>query len=541
MKILVINGSPKGEKSNTYRLTKSFVEGIKTSNLSDIEIKEINVNRLKIESCKGCFACWNKTPGKCCISDDMQHVIENLLWADITLWSFPLYYFGVPGNLKNLIDRQLPMSLPFMNERNDGIGNGSHPSRYDMSAKKTVIISTCGFYTSQGNYDSVLSMFDHMCGKDNYTSILCGQGELFRVKELSNRIDEYLNIVKTAGKEYIEGNISEETKLNLSQLLYPKDIFEKMADASWGIEKSSGEKTDKSLIFTKQMAALYNPMSYNGKDILIDMYYTDINKKYRITLGKNESTVQENPEGDCTTVIETPFNVWCSIAKGEISGEEAMMNQMYKVKGDFNTMLNWDKYFGSSDIKQKDSRESYTELKPTNMNIMLIPWITFWTSGAINSFWGSIISIAVCTIIPLLFFKNRKTIFDIISNIFVTAISLSTIIGIPTFYTIPSSYLIFGLIWFISGLLPIPLTAHYSMNDYSGKKSLENPIFIKTNRILTIMWGILYIITPIWTYIIMQTDFSAFTGIINSVIPLFMGIFTVWFQKWYPAKVARGK
>ncbi len=79
------------------------------------------------------------------------------------------------------------------------------------------------------------------------------------------------------------------------------------------------------------------------------------------------------------------------------------------------------------------------------------------------------------------------------------------------------------------------------MNDYSGKKSLENPIFIKTNRILTIMWGILYIITPIWTYIIMQTDFSAFTGIINSVIPLFMGIFTVWFQKWYPAKVARGK
>ncbi|MEE0929390.1 MAG: NAD(P)H-dependent oxidoreductase [Acutalibacteraceae bacterium] len=61
------------------------------------------------------------------------------MWADITIWSFPLYYFGVPGKLKNLIDRQLPMSLPFMENRNDGIGNGSHLSRYNMSGKKLLL------------------------------------------------------------------------------------------------------------------------------------------------------------------------------------------------------------------------------------------------------------------------------------------------------------------------------------------------------------------------------------------------------------------
>lgn len=38
----------------------------------------------------------------------MQTVIEKLMESNLILWSFPLYYFNVPGILKNLIDRQLP-------------------------------------------------------------------------------------------------------------------------------------------------------------------------------------------------------------------------------------------------------------------------------------------------------------------------------------------------------------------------------------------------------------------------------------------------
>lgn len=74
----------------------------------------------------------------------------------------------------------------------------------------------------------------------------------------------------------------------------------------------------------------------------------------------------------------------------------------------------------------------------------------------------------------------------------------------------------------------------------SSDKALNNPLFMKTNWILTLMWGILYLLTPIWTYLIMGTSVSSLTGAINSVLPALMGIFTAWFQKWYPAKVARG-
>ncbi len=541
MNVLVINGSPKGRASNTYRLTKAFTDGLKAANPT-AEICEIDVNKLDIKGCKGCFACWNKTPGKCCIADDMQSVLEKLLWADVTVWSFPLYYFSVPSRLKALIDRQLPMSLPFMCDREDGAGNGSHPARYNMEGKRHVIISTCGFYTAEGNYDSVLSMFDHMCGKGNYTEILCGQGELFRVKELSARTDEYLEFVRTAGKEYAECGISDKTRKNLSQLLYPKDVFEKMADASWGVDQNGTEKEDETFVFTKQMAALYNKKSYKGKDILLDMYYTDCDKRYRIILGKDGSRVEKNPTGEYTTLIETPFDVWCKIARGELKGDEALMKHMYSVKGDFNLMLEWDKYFGNESEEDNTAvqKSNAAVVSPTNMNVMLIPWIAFWIAVPINSFWGSIAAIAACVLVPILFFKNRKTIYDVISSAVAAGFSLAVLSGADTLYVVPLSYALFGVMWAVSCLFKVPLTAHYSMNDYNGEQALKNPIFMKTNRILTLMWGVLYILSSVWTFVLMGSDIASLTGAINSVVPLFMGAFTVWFQKWYPARVARG-
>ena len=105
---------------------------------------------------------------------------------------------------------------------------------------------------------------------------------------------------------------------------------------------------------------------------------------------------------------------------------------------------------------------------------------------------------------------------------------------------IPASYLLFGLIWTLSCFTKVPLTAHYSKNSYNGDAALRNPIFMRTNRILTAAWGILYLVTPIWTYFIMQTDAASLVGAINSILPALMGVFTAWFQKWYPRHIARG-
>ena len=85
-----------------------------------------------------------------------------------------------------------------------------------------------------------------------------------------------------------------------------------------------------------------------------------------------------------------------------------------------------------------------------------------------------------------------------------------------------------------------PLTANYSSNDYNGDEALANPLFIKTNKILTIAWGILYLIVAIYSYFLMGSILSKYTGLINSLAQILMGLFTTWFVKWYLEKIARG-
>ncbi|MCM1221600.1 MAG: NAD(P)H-dependent oxidoreductase [Lachnospiraceae bacterium] len=545
MNVLVINGSPKDGNSNTYRLTAAFLEGIKQE-FQDMQTKELSVGSMEIKPCLGCFSCWNRTPGQCCIQDDMQRVIGELLWADITIWSFPLYYYSVPGSLKNLIDRQLPMLLPFMDQKEGQVGSGSHPSRYDMSGKRTVVISTCGFYTAEGNYDGIYSLFDHLCGRESYTAVFSGQGELFRVPELSARTNEYLSCVKQAGREFIKGGISKETQEALRQLLLPRETFEACADASWGIAPDDGRNSyvanqqSDTLIFTTQMAALYRKENYPGQDIVLEMDYTDVGECYQILLGKDGSRVYTDGSLTATTRIETPVTVWRSIAAGEIRGDDAMMQGLYKVKGDFSLMLKWDSYFGGSRPQVKQAEKVSTQ-SDANMNIMLIPWIVLWIAPAIHKQWGCLITLGVCAVVPLLYYRNRKTFYDILTNALVTGISIIMLAGGSEKWLLPLSYLFFGVMWALSCLGKVPLTANYSMNDYGGEDALQNALFLKTNRILTMLWGVLYLFTSIFTWFLMRTSISSFVGLINSIVPIFMGIFTAWFQNWYPAKVAAGK
>ncbi len=538
MRILVINGSPKGERSNTYRLTQAFIAGITEQLGKDaVEVLTVETSKADIRPCLGCFTCWRSEEGSCCLHDDMASVIESRVWADVTIWSFPLYYFSVPGPLKNLIDRQLPMALPFMEERTDGMGNGSHPSRYDMAGKRTVVISTCGFFTSEGNYDGVHSLFDHLCGRGNYEEILCGQGELFRVPELHERTDAYLQRVQHAGSEFAQGGISHETAEGLKELLFPRQTFEAMADASWGISRETGEAEDEAISFTRQMAALYNPASFDGTQRVLEMNYTDRGVSCCIVLGADGATVVTDGSVSPTTSIHTPYTVWQEIAQGKVSGVDALAQHRYSVTGDFDLMMHWDEFFGGGDddLPGQTATKGSTAAKPPVMLAMLIPWVAFWTAMSISPTMGPMITIIACAVTTLAFSRHERTVYDTLSLAVILGLVAASLAGAPLATLLLVSFIAFGLMWLVSALWFTPLSAYYVKGSYGGDKALRNVIYIQTNRIICLVWGITYLVSAVAAFVA-----PAATPVISELLPLPAAIFTVVFQRWYPAHVARG-
>ena len=224
MKLLLINASPRGEKSNTLNISRAFAEGFPDY----WEKEEINLNALDIKPCTGCFSCWGRTAGQCVIRDDMDMLRLKTSLADVIVESFPLYFFGMPSKLKAMTDRCLPFMLPYGGTFDPSGNTLFHRLRDEsMEKKKLVVISSCGYAAAESMYPALVKQLDLICGEGKYTKIFCAQGELFFSGTAERQRKAYLETVTKAGREFC-GNfaISEETARELEKPLLSAKGFE---------------------------------------------------------------------------------------------------------------------------------------------------------------------------------------------------------------------------------------------------------------------------------------------------------------------------
>lgn len=207
MKIAAINGSPRGEVSNTAVMLSALLEGFRDHGA---EIVTITLGKKNIGQCRGCYSCWQASPGECIQQDDMASVISALKGAEVIILGTPLYFNNLSGTIKTFIDRLT------------AAGGDPHNAGDMATHTRYIMVSNCGFPSRE--QFSVLSVWiRHFCQLTQgslLAEFYTPQGRLLTSGEKTCReaTENYLRYLRGCGEELArDGKLSGESQAKLQR------------------------------------------------------------------------------------------------------------------------------------------------------------------------------------------------------------------------------------------------------------------------------------------------------------------------------------
>ena len=219
MRILVLNGSPKRDKSDVMHMTRAFLDGMRDA--GEQQIETIHVVDKHIEYCTGCFSCM-RNGGTCIRDDDMRGILEAILESDLLLLSFPLYCYGMPAPLKALIDRTLPLSSMAMQKVGDRY---EHVGQADFAHLRYAMICGCGFPNSRHNFEPAVAQFKLLFPHDPLI-LTVPESPLFSEPSAAVVTEPLLALVRQAGKAFAgTGAIPEDLLHKIGSPMIPEEVY----------------------------------------------------------------------------------------------------------------------------------------------------------------------------------------------------------------------------------------------------------------------------------------------------------------------------
>ena len=163
------------------------------------------------------------------MKDDMREILEQIFASDLLLFSYPLYSYGMPAMLKNLIDRALPLSSMAMTEVN---GRYVHVGQRDYSHLKFLMICGCGFPNSRKNFEPAIRQFE-LLFPAQHTILIVPESPMFNAPEAAVVTVPRLELVRKAGRQYAEsGQIDETLLAEIGSPMIPEETYARIVNGS---------------------------------------------------------------------------------------------------------------------------------------------------------------------------------------------------------------------------------------------------------------------------------------------------------------------
>jgi multimeric flavodoxin WrbA len=102
IRVLGVSGSPR--RGNSAYLLDQALEAAREAGRGRAESRTFSFRAKKFGPCLGCGECEQRR-GECAFQDSFQELRDLWLWADVVVYSVPVYHMSVPGQVKCFLDR----------------------------------------------------------------------------------------------------------------------------------------------------------------------------------------------------------------------------------------------------------------------------------------------------------------------------------------------------------------------------------------------------------------------------------------------------
>lgn len=121
-KIVVITGSPR-KNGNSFAMTDAF---IKAAEAKGHTVTRFDAAMKKLGGCHACETCYS-TGKACSFDDEFNTLAPAILEADVIVFTMPVYWYSIPAQIKNVIDRMFSLVV----------------GGKDISGKECALIACC--------------------------------------------------------------------------------------------------------------------------------------------------------------------------------------------------------------------------------------------------------------------------------------------------------------------------------------------------------------------------------------------------------------
>jgi multimeric flavodoxin WrbA/putative sterol carrier protein len=356
MKILLLMGNPR-KNGYTQRLTDLFAAGLRGGK-ADLEI--VDLCKLNIKHCVGCYSCWLVHPGVCIHKDDMPSVMERFRACDIVVFASPLNAYGPSSHVKVFLDRVLASTKEGFIATPKGLIRNSVRDPEHWPKKLAYVL--VGAFKGSENFEGAQKSFElfaqgidlEFCGGIIRPESYLLQFDLAKpktIKAIEAAMEEAG--IELATKGMISKEVIEKAAVPLSSDL---DHFQKYSNIYWEHARSLGARAlDVSAVrelvindvrvLLSEMARSIDTLATAKLKAVIQFDFADKNQHFRIAVDRGACTLSPVESEKCDLRVTTATTTWAKVFMRQINVRDALVNGEIKLEGDKFLFSRLDRYF----------------------------------------------------------------------------------------------------------------------------------------------------------------------------------------------------